>query len=85
VTTIFARISHSGCPPVATGALPQSEAIMSGVITVTDKDGGIIFSANIWVMLLIHAYLGKGPLGFEHLHVYIDEEEIPKPAHFDDP
>lgn len=57
---------------------------MEGVITVTDKRGGIILVANIWTCLLVRSLVSKFGIGPENIRVYIDGEEIEQPEAFKD-
>lgn len=57
---------------------------MEGKITFTDEGGGIIFSGNIWIMLLICIFSNNWGLEPRKTRIFIDGDEVSKPAVFDD-
>ena len=57
---------------------------MDGKITVTDKRGGIILVANIWMMVFMCAFSGRFSIPLKDIRVFIDANEILKPEWFED-
>jgi len=57
---------------------------MEGVITITDKRGGIILNANIWTVVLMQALSSKWGIMPGEVRLFIDGTEIDKPEWFND-
>lgn len=55
-----------------------------GQITITDKEGGTILSANIWTFILVNIYTGGLFVDPKKIRVFVDEKEIRKPKVFED-
>ena len=55
---------------------------MEGIVTVTDKRGGILYSGSIWVVLLMGTFSGRWGVDPNKIRVYIDGNEIDEPEAF---
>lgn len=53
---------------------------MEGKVTMTDGRGGIILQANIWTLLLMNILSGGWSLKPAVVRIFIDGDEVPKPA-----